>query len=54
MAALSETLTTPLSSLLRRAPVTCAPEMPVRTALDLMRQARIGSILVADGDGRPR
>lgn len=53
MAALSETLTAPLSSLLRRAPVTCAPDMPVRAALDLMRQARIGSILVADDEARP-
>ena len=53
MAAVPETLTTPLSSLLRRAPVTCAPDMAVREALALMRQHRIGSILVADAEGRP-
>jgi CBS domain-containing protein len=53
MAALPETLTTPLSSLLRRAPVTCPPDMPVRAALALMRKDRIGSILVADADGKP-
>ena len=53
MADLPETLTTPLSSLLRRAPITCAPDLPVRVALGLMRQHRIGSLLVADGDNRP-
>jgi CBS domain-containing protein len=48
-----ETLTTPLSSLLRREPVTCPPDMPVRAALALMRSERVGSILVADAAGRP-
>lgn len=48
-----ETLTTPLSSLLRRTPVTCPPDMPVRAALALMRQEQVGSILVADEAGRP-
>jgi len=48
-----ETLTTPLSSLLRRTPVTCPPNMPVRAALALMRQEQVGSILVADEAGRP-
>ena len=52
MAPLPETLTTPLSSLLRQAPVTCSPDLPVRAALALMREHRIGSILVADADGR--
>ena len=53
MAAPSETLTTPLSSLLHRAPVTCPPDLPVRAALALMRQHRIGSMLVADARQRP-
>ncbi len=53
MADLPETLTTPLSSLLRRAPVTCPPDMPVRAGLGLMRQHSIGSLLVADQDNRP-
>ncbi len=53
MPPLSETLTTPLVSLLRRAPIICTPDLPVRAALGLMRQHRVGSLLVADGDGRP-
>ncbi len=53
MAHLPETLSTPISSLLRRMPITCPPDMPVRAALALMRQDRIGSILVADADGKP-
>ncbi|HNA30299.1 MAG TPA: DUF294 nucleotidyltransferase-like domain-containing protein, partial [Thiobacillaceae bacterium] len=53
MAHLPETLTTPLSSLLRRAPITCPPELALRDALGLMRQHRIGSILVADTENRP-
>lgn len=53
MAHLPETLTTPLSSLLRRAPVTCPPDMSVRDALALMRRDRIGSILIADAEGKP-
>ncbi len=53
MAPLPETLTTTLSSLLRRAPLTCPPDMTVRAALALMRRDRVGSILIADADGRP-
>lgn len=53
MPPLPETLTTPLSSLLRRAPVICPPDMPVRAALALMRHDRVGSILVADAESRP-
>jgi CBS domain-containing protein len=53
MAPLPETLTTPLSSLLRRAPVTCPPDMPIRAALSLMRRDRVGSLLVVDAEGRP-
>jgi CBS domain-containing protein len=53
MPPLPETLTTPLSSLLRRKPVTCAPDTPVRAALALMRRERVGSILVAEADGKP-
>ncbi|MEW5787385.1 MAG: DUF294 nucleotidyltransferase-like domain-containing protein [Pseudomonadota bacterium] len=53
MAALPETLTTPLATLLRRAPLTCPPEQPVREALAAMRQERVGSILVADPERRP-
>lgn len=38
----------PLSSIIRRAPVTVAPEMTVREALQAMDHHRIGSIVVSD------
>lgn len=53
MPPLPETLTTPLSSLLRRAPVTCPPDTPIRAALGMMRRDKVGSILLVDADGRP-
>jgi len=44
----------PLASLVRRTPVTVAPEAPLRQALALMNEARIGSIVVCDpGSGKP-
>lgn len=53
MPPLPETLTTRLSSLLRRAPVTCPPDTPIRAALGMMRRDKVGSILLVDADGRP-
>ncbi len=46
-------LNTPLKSLLRRPPVTCAPDTPIRAALAIMHQQRIGSIVVTDSTQRP-
>lgn len=43
----------PLGSIIRRAPITCPPETPVREALGLMAGNRIGAIIVADSVGRP-
>lgn len=47
-------LHTPLRALVRRAPVTVSPEASVREALELMDAGRIGSVLIAAGDGVPQ
>jgi CBS domain-containing protein len=46
-------LNTPLHSLVRRAPVTCAPGTRLREAVTAMSQARVGSIVVTDALTRP-
>jgi len=43
----------PLASAIRRAPVTCAPETPLRQALERMQAQRIGAIVIVDADGAP-
>lgn len=48
-----QSLASPLSAVIRRPPVTCPPETPLRQALEIMREQRIGSMLAADVDGRP-
>ncbi len=47
------TLLEPLKSLLRREPVYCATGTALRDALSRMRQERLSSIAVVDGDRRP-
>lgn len=44
-------LNTPLSAVLRRPPVTCQAVTPVYQALDMMRLANVGSILITDATG---
>jgi CBS domain-containing protein len=44
----------PLSSAIRRAPVTCGPETPLHQALERMHAQRIGAILIVDGEGAPQ
>jgi CBS domain-containing protein len=46
-------LSTPLKSLVRRLPVTCPPQTPIREALATMNRERTGSIAVTDADKRP-
>lgn len=41
-----------LRTLIRRGPVCCAPDAPVIEALKAIAEARVGSILVVDPDGR--
>ena len=43
----------PLRDILSRAPVSCAPETPVREVLKRMHELRIGSMIVAAADGVP-
>ncbi len=44
-------LTTPLSTLVHRAPVTCLADEPVHVALGRMRDQNVGSILIVDPAG---
>ena len=48
-----QSLASPLSGIIRREPVTCAPETTVRHVLDVMREQRIGSMIAVDGEGKP-
>ncbi len=50
---LADPLATPLSALLRRGPVLCSQDSPVRTALEIMRRENVGSILLTDAAGGP-
>ncbi|MDD4928991.1 MAG: DUF294 nucleotidyltransferase-like domain-containing protein [Gallionella sp.] len=47
-----QSLTSPLSALIKRMPVTCTPETTVREVLSRMHDARIGSMIAVDGIGR--
>jgi CBS domain-containing protein len=46
-------LSTPLKSLVRRSPVACLPQTPVREAVATMNRERTGSIVVTDAGKRP-
>ena len=48
-----DTLDPPVSSLLRRAPVACPPTARVADVLRLMREHRIGSMIVVDPESAP-
>lgn len=48
-----QSLSTPLSAIIRRAPITCSPQTSVRKALELMHESRIGSMVAIDDAGRP-
>src|SRR5688572_23740618 len=43
----------PLAGAVRRAPVTCRPDVPVRDVLERMRAERVGSMVVVDEAMRP-
>lgn len=47
-------LSSPLKSIIARAPVTVAPETPIRTVLEMMKTWRIGSVVIVDAAGKPR
>jgi len=48
-----QSLTSPLSAIIRRAPVTCPPDTSVRRALELMHETKVGSMVAVDGQMRP-
>lgn len=48
-----QSLDSPLASLMRRRPVTCTADTPLRQALETMHEARVGSIVVVDAQDRP-
>lgn len=47
-----QSLSSPLSAIIRRDPVTCAPVTPVRSVLETMHALGIGSMVAVD-DGKP-
>lgn len=48
-----QSMETPLERLCRHEPVSCAPDTPLRQALENMHRLRIGSMLVVDEGQRP-
>jgi CBS domain-containing protein len=48
-----QSLTSSLSAIIRRSPVTCEPETSVRMALELMQEAKVGSMIAVDGEQHP-
>lgn len=48
-----QSLASPLSAIIRRAPVTCEPDMPVRQVLQIMHEQHVGSMVAVEADGRP-
>ncbi len=48
-----QSLASPLSAIIRRAPITCAPDTPVRHVLQLMHEQHVGSMVAVDASGRP-
>jgi CBS domain-containing protein len=48
-----QTFSSPLSAVIRREPVTCLPDTPIRVALQAMRDAHLGSMIVAASSGKP-
>lgn len=48
-----QSLTSPLSAIIRRKPVTCAPHTTVAEVLATMHASRVGSMIAVDAAGRP-
>jgi hypothetical protein len=48
-----QSMTSPLSAIVRREPVTCAPETPMRQVLETMNSLGIGSMVAVDPQQRP-
>ena len=52
-AAEQQSMTSSLAELLRRAPVTCRADAPVRNALMAMNEAKVRTVVAVDDEGRP-
>jgi len=48
-----QSLSSQLSAVIRNAPVSCAPDTPLRVALVTMHEASVGSMVVVDGSNKP-
>ena len=48
-----QSMSSPLSSLIRRAPVFCSPDTPLREALETMHRLTIGSMIAVDAEHKP-
>jgi len=48
-----QSLSSSLSTVIRHAPVSCAPDTPLRVALETMHEASVGSMVVVDGSNKP-
>lgn len=48
-----QSLTSPLSAVIRRAPITCSAQTSVREALESMHASRVGSMVAVDDRGKP-
>ncbi len=48
-----QSLASPLSAIIRRAPVTCSPETTVRQVLQIMHEQHVGSMVAVNVRGKP-
>lgn len=48
-----QSLSSTLESIIRRTPISCRPDTPIRSALQQMRDAHLGSMIVTDATQRP-
>jgi CBS domain-containing protein len=48
-----QSLTSPLSAIIRRVPITCSPQTSIREAITRMHELRVGSMVAVDEAGRP-
>lgn len=51
--AMQQSMASPLAAVMRREPITCPPETPLRAVITRMREHRIGSMIVIDQGSRP-
>jgi CBS domain-containing protein len=48
-----QSMSSPLSAIIRREPITCSPDTPLRRVLELMNRNGIGSMVAVDEERRP-